>query len=123
MWILSDLFFWVPIGMGVLFMLIGWLTQKIVPDFANPFYGYRTPRSKKNKSNWDFAQSYSSRLTIRCGGALLSFSVILPFIGKWNEAAGIVGVLILTLAPAIWLIYSTENALKKHERSNHPPQS
>ncbi len=32
------------------------------PKKMNALYGYRTPRSKKNQGNWDFAQKYSARL-------------------------------------------------------------
>lgn len=50
----------------IIIALIIMITFKVFPPKrANSIYGYRTSRSIKNKSNWDFAQRYSANLSLK----------------------------------------------------------
>lgn len=98
---------------GSIFILTGLITTYFPPKNINHLYGYRTKRSMKNKDQWDFAQRYSSKLTIYLGLilALTSFLGYLIDLSKINE---LVFGFITLISLIVTLLYYTEKALKNN---------
>ncbi len=108
----QNTLFSMPLLVGSIFMVMGFIMYKFPPKDINALYGYRTSSSMKNKARWDFAQIYSSKLMIYCGVALLLFSMV----GLFFKPSEDIGVLIATIAiitSLVLLIYKTEIAIKK----------
>lgn len=99
------------IGFGKYFMKGG-------PKQINGVFGYRTPRSMKNKETWRFAHQYSDKIWHRSGLALLPVSVVVMLFvyGKSVDMTGIAG-LIIVIAQMVVMICAipfTEAALKRN---------
>lgn len=98
----------------VLFAVCGLLYLVLLffpPKKINALYGYRTPRSMKNQSTWDFAQKYANQqLLISCifffMGALAGC-----FIPVSSSAGVFLGLFYMLLVFG-WVVYKTETALK-----------
>ncbi|WP_297720655.1 SdpI family protein [Intestinimonas sp.] len=101
----------------VVMLLLGrhFLTRP--PKTINDLYGYRTARSMKNQSTWDFAHRTCGRLWFRLGLVLLPLSalVMLPVLGAdtgtvglWCGAVALVQTVVL-----LGSIFPVEQALKK----------
>ena len=69
----NSLFF-MPLLVGSIFFVMGFIMYKFPPKEINYLYGYRTSNSMKSKERWDFAQVYSAKLMIYCGVFLMIFS-------------------------------------------------
>ena len=48
------------LGSVTIVFAVALLMKLFPPQWPNTFIGYRTPRSKKSKASWDFAQQASS---------------------------------------------------------------
>ncbi|MBL7788333.1 MAG: SdpI family protein [Chitinophagales bacterium] len=48
----------------VIFLIAGLISYCFPSKNINSYYGYRTPRSQKNQTNWDFAQKMSGKVVI-----------------------------------------------------------
>jgi uncharacterized membrane protein len=87
------------------------------PKDINEIYGYRTKRSKRSKSAWDFAHKYVGRLWHILGIILLPLSIIamLFCFGENIDTVGIWGGIICGIQAVIMLftILPTEIALKR----------
>jgi len=85
------------------------------PKSINSFYGYRTPRSIKNQRNWDFAQTYSSKLFLSVPAVLLLTQ--LPLILESHNERMINTITIISISEftllSVVIIFLTENQLKK----------
>jgi uncharacterized membrane protein len=96
---------------GVIYLITGWISLRYPPKKINDFYGYRTLRSKKSQTHWDFAQKKASKHLIQAGYYCLLGSV--PFIlFDFGEHAIWIVILIGTILPCIALI-QIEKALKE----------
>ena len=49
---------------GIVFILAGSIMYVFPPKKINSFYGYRTASSMQSQQKWNFAQTYSAKLTI-----------------------------------------------------------
>lgn len=67
-----------PVLVAPIFILAGTMLYLFPPKSANWFYGYRTTRSMKNQTNWDYAQKMGAKLMIQF--SLINF-VVLSIIG------------------------------------------
>ena len=99
------------IGFGSFFI-------KQAPREINMIFGYRTPKSMKNKETWIFAHTYCGKLWRNTGLVMLPVSVglMLLLIGKEIETVGILGG-IISLVQCVFLVLTiipTEIALKKN---------
>jgi uncharacterized membrane protein len=56
-----------PIIILVVFSAGGLILYFFPPKKINSIYGYRTPRSMKNQSNWDFAQKLGGKFMLIFG--------------------------------------------------------
>ncbi|CEG26280.1 SdpI family protein [Bacillus sp. B-jedd] len=64
------------VTIGVIIVIAGIILFFFPPREINSFYGYRTSSSMRNKTNWDKANRYCSRLLIVFGIILLIFAVV-----------------------------------------------
>ncbi len=97
---------------GIIFMITGFVMFKFPPKNINMLYGYRTTRSMKNQEQWDFSQKYSAKLLIFCGVFLILTSNISLIITINNKAKLFIS-LALIFGSVIFLLFKTENELKK----------
>lgn len=96
---------------GIALFLSGIVMYIFPPKRRNLLYGYRTSRSAKSQSAWDFSQRFSSKRLIGSGLALLAFGGLLNLINIPEEYAVIV-MLSLMIVAAVYIFYATEKALK-----------
>jgi uncharacterized membrane protein len=97
---------------GIIFTVIGYVMYTFPPKEINGLYGYRTSSSIKSQERWDFSQRYSSLQMIKGGAAMIVLSLLAGFIPVTDALKQIAGLVVLVLC-AIYLIASTEMALKK----------
>ncbi|WP_304145585.1 SdpI family protein [Mesoflavibacter zeaxanthinifaciens] len=97
---------------GIIFIITGFIMLKFPPKNINMLYGYRTTRSMKNQEQWDFSQKYSAKLLILCGVFLILTSNISLIITINNKAKLFIS-LALIFGSVIFLLFKTENELKK----------
>lgn len=97
---------------GIIFMITGFVMFKFPPKNINMLYGYRTTRSMKNQEQWDFSQKYSAKLLMFCGVFLILTSNISLLITINNKAKLFIS-LALIFGSVIFLLFKTENELKK----------
>lgn len=87
------------------------------PGQINMLFGYRTPRSTKNRDTWEFAHHYFGRLWYRLGLIMLpvTLAVMLPVLGKSIDIVGFYGSIVSLVQIVVMLvpIWFTESALKR----------
>jgi uncharacterized membrane protein len=98
---------------GALFLIVALITHQFPPKKINSFYGYRTPNSMKNQERWDFAQPFSCFRMIE-GGLFLILISFLKFVIVISEDLEFVISLVSIFGVIVYLIVSTEKALKKN---------
>lgn len=91
--------------------------QKGGPKEPNGLLGYRTARSMKNQTTWEFAQKYCGMLWWR-GGLVslpLSAAVMILLLGRGEDAVGKIGALLMSAQTFLLLVAIplTERALKR----------
>ncbi|MBE8727199.1 SdpI family protein [Flavobacterium hungaricum] len=96
----------------IICLLIFIVCRLFPPKKINDFYGYRTANSKKNQSNWDFAQKYSNNLFIILLLFMIAIQVVWHYVDPKNPNADFMSVIGLFLIIAI-VYYKTEKKLKK----------
>ena len=96
---------------GLIFVVVAWLMLKYPPKEINQLYGYRTPASMKSQERWDFAQVYSSRLMFRMGWIFMAIAIPALFLQIDEGISAFLG-LGLLIGGTIWLLVSTERAIK-----------
>ena len=97
---------------GIVFALLGGAFYQSPPSEINPLVGYRTRLSMKSQKHWDFAQKYSAKQMERAGYVMVILSVLsyfLPVDTEYKQTGG----LILLVVCSIYMIVSTELALRK----------
>ena len=87
----------VPLLVGLIFIIMGFITLKFPPKKINHLYGYRTKSSMKSQERWDFAQRYSAKEMIKWGSLYL-LTALLGFLPIFK------GVLISTIVAMSTLI-------------------
>lgn len=96
---------------GTIFLLTGLITKRFPPKKINSFYGYRTPKSKSNVTNWKISQIESSKRMIEAALVLMCCSVIFYFI-PMKESTSIITIAILIIASILYILISVERKLK-----------
>jgi len=100
-----------------LMLIFGAWSKKGGPKQINPIFGYRTAMSMKNEDTWAFAHREIGRLWTKWGliTAAAVIVLMLPLIGRGEEAIGTAGTFIclLELVPLIGCIVPVENALNR----------
>lgn len=87
------------------------------PKRINSLYGYRTAKSMKNQNNWNFAQKYSSQLTIKFTTSLLVFQLAMCYFEVNSKIDIIIQLVLVSISFAI-VIYKTESKLKTQTDKN-----
>ncbi|MFD2940900.1 SdpI family protein [Flavobacterium notoginsengisoli] len=94
------------------------ITKLFPPKNINSLYGYRTTRSMKNKSNWDFAQKYSTNLFLILLTLLLLIQITLYIIyssTRFTELSVLIGLVLCVVI----VLFKTERNLKLNQSKNH----
>lgn len=108
----NNTLFAMPLMVGTIFSVAGFIVFKYPPKKINMLYGYRTSSSMKNQESWNFAQIYSSKLMIFCG-LVLSFSSVLGLFFKISEGIGVLISTVMILIAVLSLLFFTEKAINK----------
>lgn len=98
-------------------LLFGWIFQNCAPKSINGVYGYRTKRSMRNQSSWDFAQAMFGRLAFRWGLYELPVTLLamLAVLGRGETTVGTMGGVLcgVLCLPFFVMIWQIEKALKR----------
>ncbi len=108
----NSLFF-MPLLVGSIFILAGFISYKFPPKKINDLYGYRTANSMKSQERWDFSQRYAAILMLCCGLFLLVVSIFGLFFDV-SEGKGVAIAMFFLISSVIVLIYKTETAIKQN---------
>jgi uncharacterized membrane protein len=103
--------FFIPISSGLIFIIAGIILLKFPPKKINGFYGYRTSSSMKNQERWDYAQTYSSKETIKVG-LFLALGGLIGLIYHPNEKTGMIIGMGFLIVMIIALLIRVESAIK-----------
>ena len=103
--------FIIPIIVGIIFLIAGFLLFKFPPKKINGLYGYRTYRSMKNQENWDFAQICAGKEMLKMG-LFLGMCSGLTFFFDTKEITNIFLALSLVIVTTIVLFIRVERKLK-----------
>lgn len=99
---------------GLVFLVAGIVMRIKPPKEINTMYGYRTTRSMKSQSNWDFAQRYSAVMLCITGVFLSILGIVLSLFNWTETVALILSFLLIFGSVAVSMIFS-ERAIKWHE--------
>jgi uncharacterized membrane protein len=109
-----------PIIILVGFSAGGLILYFFPPKKINSIYGYRTPRSIKNQSNWDFAQKLGGKFMLIFGFIIFLIQITVGyFISGYTRDQSIVLPIqgaILVLLPVIMLLVC-EKQLENFEKT------
>lgn len=108
---MGDNFILIPLLVGPIFILAGFLMVIYPPRKINYLYGYRTRSSMKTQKRWRFAQKYSAKELIKFGGILLLTSM-LGFVVNIREDYSIIIGFGLMITAIVLLFIKTEKAIK-----------
>jgi uncharacterized membrane protein len=103
------------IVLNVIITLVLVLFFFVRPKSINPIIGYRTKRSMKNESNWNFAQIYFTRNWILLL-PIIYFTQILLKIGQVPYSFFGYIILLEFLTGTFAIIFSTERKLKERDK-------
>ena len=105
----------------VVFSAGGLILYFFPPKKINSIYGYRTPRSMKNQSNWDFAQKLGGKFMLIFGFIIFLIQITVGyFVSGYTRDQSIVLPIqgaILVLLPVIMLLVC-EKQLENFEKTN-----
>lgn len=104
--------FLLPILVGIILIITGLITLKFPPKKINSFYGYRTKNSMKDIERWNFAQQFSSKLTIKLGFFLSLTCLITMNVTYISYGIGLFIGLALIFLVVILLFTQTEKAIR-----------
>src|SRR5690606_9815717 len=111
-YLFENLFF-MPLLIGVIYVITALITLRFPLKKINHLYGYRTGNSMKNEEVWTFSQKYSSIKMIQSGLFLIAFSFLGMLIHPSENQQLIIGILISILSCG-YLFLTTEKAIKKN---------
>lgn len=98
-------------------LFYGWIFLKMPPENINSSYGYRSPRSMKNRETWQFAHAYCGKLWFRMSWGVLAVSIVWMTItlSKDVDAVGRSACILMgvQMVPFLASITLTERALKR----------
>lgn len=109
----NNSLFTMPLMVGAIFVVVGYIMYTFPPKKINMLYGYRTASSMKNQERWDFAQLYSSKIMIYCGLGL-SFTSFIGKIYSVSEGKEAFISTIMIIGSVLILLYFTEKAIKQN---------
>ena len=95
---------------GLVCVAASLITTLWPPKKPNWIYGYRTKRSMKDQTHWEFAQRYSSKMMLLFGLASMAFSSSGYLFDLSTGIALTIGISWIILV-SVLLIYRVEKAL------------
>lgn len=111
----------VPFVCSIVFLVMGGIMYFAPPKKINGLYGYRTASSMKSQERWDFSQKYSAIKMMVAGLIMLLFSLI-SYLFKLEEEIKVFTGIGLLLAACVYMIITTESAIKKRFKDSNTPQ-
>lgn len=90
-------------GLGIIFLIAGFIFKILPPKKINSIYGYRTNISMKNQDTWNVAQKYSANSMIILGIVYAALEFILSQLIK-NLAVSYQGI-IFFIGVVVMLIF------------------
>lgn len=111
-----------PILLGLIFTLVALITKRYPPQKINMNYGYRTKRSMKNLSVWNYAQSIYPRVLLKGGIGLIITGLVLWLMGSSQPVVVIAGIIGM-FSVIIILFVRVEGKLKHFESENNTPSN
>jgi len=82
----------IPILVGPMLVIGGYILYKYPPKKINGLYGYRTPASMKSNERWSFAQNMAASEMMKLGVLLICtscFSLIIKINEAWAAFIGL----------------------------------
>lgn len=105
----------IPLLVGPIILIGGFILLKFPPKEINDLYGYRTPASLKNQERWDFAQNLAAKEMIKLG-ILLTCTSCVGLIFKFNEIWAVLIGLSFMLSAFVLLFIRVERAITRKFR-------
>jgi uncharacterized membrane protein len=102
---------------GFIFIITAGFMQIFKPTAINKWYGYRTPASMRNASNWRFAQKRGSLVMAITGVIIIGLSSLLNLLHQSEKMTKVMAIGIVIIS-VIAMIYKIEKDIKKFEQSN-----
>lgn len=103
---------------GVIFIVFGFILKKRPPKSVNHLYGYRTPKSMKNETNWAFSQLYAANEMLQLGFILIPVGVVMAYLSIESEFVEAMTSIAMLILLVIRLFIRTERAIERNEVSN-----
>jgi uncharacterized membrane protein len=97
---------------GIIFSITAAVVYFFPPKKINNLYGYRTSASTRTQEAWDFSQRFSAIKMIQIGLFLFASSFINILVPMSQKQSVITGTVLIIIS-CVYLIWSTEMALKK----------
>ena len=110
--LMDNPYSFILITFGIIIIIAGLALKFIPPKKPNWLYGYRTKRSMKGQVEWDYAQQFSSKLSIRYGLSSMAISTAGYFLDL-SEKVGLLIAIFWIIVVSILLIYKVEKELKE----------
>lgn len=107
-----------PVMVGVIFIVFGFILKKRPPKSVNHLYGYRTPKSMKNETNWAFSQLYAANEMLQLGFILIPVGVVMAYLSIESEFVEAMTSIAMLILLVIRLFIRTERAIERNEVSN-----
>lgn len=92
----------------IILLVISFIFKFFPPKNINSWYGYRTPRSKRNMENWKVANKYAPNFMLGMITVLFLLHFVFPFLGYSPEKI----IPKLLIGGFVLLIIFTERQLK-----------
>ncbi|MEE9348509.1 MAG: SdpI family protein [Flavobacteriaceae bacterium] len=102
-----------PLLIGSVFLITGFIMLKFPPKKINSLYGYRTKSSMKSQNRWNFAQNYSAKLMIYCGLLLGIIGLIGSYFDFFKGAKSVIISALISFIIIGFLFFKTEKAIKQ----------
>jgi uncharacterized membrane protein len=110
-----------PLAILFSFSIAGLVLYLFPPKKINGIYGYRTPRSIKNQSNWDYAQKLGGKFMLIFGFVIFLIQITVGyFVSGYTRDQSIVLPIqgtILVILPIIMLLVC-EKQIENFEKTN-----
>lgn len=104
--------FILPLLVGSVFVIAGFILLIFPPKKINWLYGYRTKSSMKNIERWNFAQKYSAKVMIVCGVIYAAFAIIFNSFLEISSKTGLIVALCTLIILVFTIFFMTERKLK-----------
>jgi uncharacterized membrane protein len=110
--------FLISVGYCVFMLMIALIVYKFPPKKINHLYGYRTSRSMKNETVWNYANSYSNLLFIKICLWSFIFPVLSYFI--FPEYIILITIVANTLLLVLMIILVEMRLNKLFDKNGNP---